>query len=181
MYKVLKTKLVQILDKKFKKSLQSSIEEATSTRKLINSEAILLSSMLTNTSGYQRCQQNRNFRHRPQTFLFGPARPRPELIYYKICTLVFLEGETKTHENFVNMGIICYLISVQSLTCWILKTKYYFQNFRQLKKFKNISNTFLKNLQFFKINLTEIIINYKNFTNFWGFLKHFLNKCKKNS
>ena len=33
-------------------------------------------------------------------------------------------------------------------------------------------------MQFLKINLTEIIINYKNFTNFWGFLKHFLNKCK---
>ena len=34
-------------------------------------------------------------------------------------------------------------------------------------------------MQFFKINLTEIIINYKNFTNFWGFLKNVLNKCKK--
>ena len=33
-------------------------------------------------------------------------------------------------------------------------------------------------MQFLKINLTEIIINYKKFTNFWGF-KKILNKCKK--
>ena len=42
----------------------------------------------------------------------------------------------------------------------------------QLEKIYKISNEFLK-------NLTEIIINYKNFTNFWGFVNNFLNKCKK--
>ena len=36
----------------------------------------------------------------------------------------------------LSTGIICDLISVnlQSQTCWILKTKYYFKNFRQLEK-----------------------------------------------
>ena len=34
----------------------------------------------------------------------------------------------------ISTGIICDLISEKSQTCWILKTKYYFYNFRQLEK-----------------------------------------------
>ena len=48
----------------------------------------------------------------------------------------------------------------------------------QLKTFKKLVMNF-KLFAIFQINLTEIIINYKNFTNFWGFLNNFLNKCKK--
>ena len=40
----------------------------------------------------------------------------------------------KLFKILLSTGIISNLISVnlQSQTCWILKTKYYFQNFRQL-------------------------------------------------
>ena len=34
-------------------------------------------------------------------------------------------------------------------------------------------------MQFLKINLTEIIINYKNFTNFWGFKIFFKTNVKQ--
>ena len=60
----------------------------------------------------------------------------------------------------LSTGIICDLISVQSQICWILKTKYYFQNFRQLEKFIKLVINF-KKFAIFKINLTEIIKNYK--------------------
>ena len=38
-----------------------------------------------------------------------------------------------------------------------------------LKTILKISNKFFKNLQFLKINLTEIIINFKKFTNILRF------------
>ena len=36
------------------------------------------------------------------------------------------EGGDKNIKILLSTVVICYLISVQSLTCWILKTKYYF-------------------------------------------------------
>ena len=72
-----------------------------------------------------------------QAEIFGPvlklfsARAGPQLIYYKICTMVkkfILGGGQKLFKILLSTGIICNLISLnlQSQTCWILKTKYYF-------------------------------------------------------
>ena len=59
--------------------------------------------------------------------LFGPSRLGINILQNLYNGLnIFRGGGTKTYEKFVKSGIICDLIIVQSQTCWILKTKYYF-------------------------------------------------------
>ena len=87
---------------------------------------------------------------------------------------MFLGEGQNLMKILLSTGIICDLINVnlQSQTYWILKTKYYFLDFRQFEILKNLVINFYK-LAMFEINLTEIIINYKKFYKFLGILKQF--------
>ena len=59
---------------------------------------------------------------------FCSARPVSELILQNLYNglNIFVWRGDKILRNFVKYDIICDLVSVQSQTCWILKTKYYF-------------------------------------------------------
>ena len=59
-------------------------------------------------------------------FLFGPARLGINILQnlYNGFKYIF-KGEQKLMKILLSTGIICNLISLQSQTCWILKTKYY--------------------------------------------------------
>ena len=55
----------------------------------------------------------------------GQVRPRINISQNLYNGLNIVWGE-KLMKILLSTGIICYLISVQLQTCWILKTKYYF-------------------------------------------------------
>ena len=68
----------------------------------------------------------------PANCFVRPARPKINILQnlYNGLTIFCGEGGHKLMKILLSMGIICDLISVQLQTCKILKTKYYFYNFR---------------------------------------------------
>ena len=63
-----------------------------------------------------------------QILLLGPARPGINILQnlYNGLNCFVGEGGQKLRKILLSTDIICDLISVQSQTCSILKTKYYF-------------------------------------------------------
>ena len=86
--------------------------------------------MLTNTSGccLLKVSTKPKFPDRPANVFVrsGQARPRINILQNLYNCLNIFKGGQKLIKILLSTGIICYLISVQSQTCWILKTKYYF-------------------------------------------------------
>ena len=63
-----------------------------------------------------------------RTEISGPARPAINILQnlYNGLNFGFFLGGGELMKILISTGIICDLISEQSHTCWILKTKYYF-------------------------------------------------------